>query len=86
MPRISLLCCLAVPRKRLDVEYSVETPIKAPVEAGQVLGSVRWTLEDKTVKEADLVSAKAIEQGGLFDRFVDTVKLFFFNLKESLFT
>ena len=71
--------------ERLDVEYSVETPIKAPIEAGQVLGTVRWMLEDKTVKETDLISAKAIEQGGLFDRFVDTVKLFFFNLKERLF-
>ena len=71
--------------ERLDVVYSVETPIKAPVEAGQVLGSVRWMLEDKTVREVDLISANDIEQGGLIDRFVDTVKLFFFNLKESLF-
>lgn len=71
--------------ENLDVEYSVETPIKAPIEAGQVLGTVRWVLEDKTVKETDLISAKDIEQGGVFDRFVDTVKLFFFNLKESLF-
>ena len=71
--------------ERLDVEYNVETPIKAPVEAGQVLGTVRWMLEDKTVKEVNLISANDIEQGGLIDRFVDTVKLFFFNLKESLF-
>lgn len=71
--------------EKLNVEYSVKTPIKAPVEAGQVLGSVRWTLEDKTVKETDLVSAKAIGQGGLFDQLVDTVRLFFFNLTESLF-
>ncbi|MET4692205.1 serine hydrolase [Endozoicomonas lisbonensis] len=26
--------------KKLDVEYSVETPIKAPIEAGQALGTV----------------------------------------------
>lgn len=71
--------------EQLDVEYNVETPIKAPVEAGQTLGTVRWVLDDKTVKEVDLVSAKDIEQGGLFDRLVDTVKLFFFNLKEKVF-
>ena len=70
---------------KLDVEYDVETPIKAPVEAGQVLGTVRWVLDDKTVKETDLVSATEIEQGGLFDRFVDTIKMFVFNLKEKLF-
>ena len=69
----------------LVVEYDIRTPVKAPVEAGQVLGEVRWILNDNIVQNVPLVSTNAIKQGSLIERFMDSIKLFVFNLKERLF-
>ncbi|WP_216638508.1 D-alanyl-D-alanine carboxypeptidase family protein [Endozoicomonas arenosclerae] len=70
--------------RRLKVEYEINTPLKAPLEEGSVLGQVRWVLGDETIKEANLMAIEAVEQGSLIKRLVDSVLLFINNLKQNL--
>ena len=71
---------LTVPRgqvKKLDTSFLVAESIVAPVNAGQVLGTARISLDGETLAERPLVALSDAPQGGLWRRLSDGVKLWF---------
>ncbi len=50
-------------------------PLIAPIKKGQIVGNVKFMLNDKIIDERDLVAAKSIEAAGIFGRAWDSIKL-----------
>jgi len=50
-------------------------PLIAPIKKGQVIGSVKFTLNGKTIDERNLVATKAIDGAGILGRAWDSIKL-----------
>lgn len=74
---------LTLPRGRqeeLQANMLINEIIKAPLEVGQVLGSLTITLDDEQLAEVPIVALQTVEQSGFFARLVDSIKLFFRNL------
>ena len=67
-------------REELEPAVSVESVLEAPVERGEVFGDLTVTHEGNTLAERELVALHSVEQGGLFRRLWDTIKLFFLGL------
>ncbi len=74
---------LTVPRGASDsMTAGVDIPetIRAPIEAGQVMGTVALTFNDEEIYSGNVVAAHAVERGGLFKRLIDALTLFFMSL------
>jgi D-alanyl-D-alanine carboxypeptidase (penicillin-binding protein 5/6) len=74
---------LTIPRGRaadLTASVDVAETIQAPLEAGQVMGSVRITLEDEVLYEGNVVAMQAVDRGGIFKRLLDAITLFITSL------
>nr|WP_228704338.1 D-alanyl-D-alanine carboxypeptidase family protein [Marinobacter daqiaonensis] len=67
-------------RKALESVVEVDSVIKAPVEAGDELGTVTIRYEGKVLAERPVVALEAVPEGGLFKRLFDAIKLFFHGL------
>lgn len=52
----------------------------APISQGQVVGKVEVKLGEEVLHSADLVALEAVEEGGLFRRVWDSIRLFFYSL------
>jgi len=52
-------------------------PLLAPINAGQVIGSIQFSVDDKVVDEHKLVAAKEVPVAGIFGRLIDSVRLMF---------
>jgi len=74
---------VTIPRGQAeDMKASVDVDeiIRAPITDGQIMGVVKVVLNDDLVYQSDVVAMQAVEQGGLFKRFMDWLSLFFGNL------
>lgn len=74
---------LTIPRgseNELVAKASVDQIIQAPVVAGQELGNVIVTLDDKELLNTPLVALTPIEEAGFFSRIIDAISLFFHKL------
>ncbi|MEX1198108.1 MAG: D-alanyl-D-alanine carboxypeptidase family protein [Pseudohongiellaceae bacterium] len=74
---------LTVPRGASDdMQATLDIPdtLRAPIEAGQVIGSVALTLNDEELYNGEVVAINAVERGGFFKRLIDALTLFFTNL------
>ena len=74
---------LTVPRgsvSGLSATMDIQKVIEAPLAEGAELGSLKITNGDQLVREIPLVSSQAIEAGGFFKRFWDSLSLFFVKL------
>ncbi len=62
-----------------EVEKKVEIPpsIQAPVEKGQVIGTVKFICEDKEVGQVDLVALEEVERKNYFDIFYAIMNAWF---------
>jgi len=74
---------LTLPRGQLDklqagMTFSPE--LTAPIQQGDVVGKVEISLNDEVLHSTDLIALQTVEEGGLFRRFWDSIRLFFFNL------
>ncbi len=60
-----------------NVKATVTTkqPLIAPINQGQEVGSIKFTLNDKVIDERKLIAPKAIPAAGIFGRMWDSVKL-----------
>lgn len=70
---------LTVPEGRRDemtAKINIQETIKAPVQAGQRLGTLEVKLGEQVIKEQPLVALETVEQGGFFKRIWDTILLF----------
>lgn len=66
--------------KKLQAELIYLPDLSAPILRDQVVGQVIYKVEDKVVKEVDLVALESVEQGGLFKRITDWFKRWLSNL------
>ena len=70
---------LTLPRSAAQITPSVEidTPLIAPLKAGDVVGRVVLTRAGESVGEAPLEVLQAVEPAGFFARLWDTILLWF---------
>jgi len=71
---------LLVPRAdaaRVKAEIVTRQPLLAPVRRGQPMGTLRLTLDGKTLGEHSLVALHDVAVAGVFGRGWDTIRLFF---------
>jgi len=71
---------VTIPRGRyneLKADVNLPPQIMAPAAKGQHFGHVSVRLDDATLVDRPLVALQDIEEGGLFDQFVDEVRLMF---------
>ncbi len=50
-------------------------PLVAPIKKGQMIGSVKFMLNGKTIDQRPIVAAKAVETAGILGRAWDSIKL-----------
>ena len=67
-------------KDNLAAQITVDNEIKAPITAGQILGTLEVTLEGKTLIKAALVAEKDIPEAGFFSKLFDWILLFFTKL------
>ena len=66
--------------KKLAASMTMNPQLIAPIAKGDVIGKVEVKLEDKVVHSADLIALDGIEEGGIFRRMWDSIRLFFYGL------
>ena len=74
---------LTVPRGQLDklqASMTFQPQLIAPIQQGDVIGKVEVSHNDKVIHTSDLIALQAVEEGGLFRRFWDSIRLFFTGL------
>jgi D-alanyl-D-alanine carboxypeptidase (penicillin-binding protein 5/6) len=62
---------------RVKATLTSKQPLIAPINAGQEIGSLQFTLDGKVVSERKLVAAEKVEVAGMFGRLWDSIKLLF---------
>ncbi len=71
---------LAVPKglaPRVKAELVSRQPLIAPVAAGQVVGTMKVSVDDKPYGEYPVVAIEAVPVAGIFGRLIDSVRLWF---------
>ncbi len=71
---------VTVPRGRADrlrADFVSRQPLVAPVSAGEQVGAIRVTLDDKPFAEYPAVAMRSVPVAGFFGRLADTVRLWF---------
>jgi len=64
-------------RGKIKANMTVETQLMAPANKGQQYGSVNIMLADKQIMDRPLVALQDVEEGGMWRKLVDNVKLMF---------
>lgn len=71
---------VTIPRgqyKQLKPVTEIEPTLMAPISKGQTLGTVKFMLDTDEIASRPLVALDAVNEGSLFDRLKDEVKLLF---------
>ena len=63
--------------KDLDASIEIDSLIKAPVAAGQELGQLNVRLGEETIVSQPLVAIQSVNDGGLVQKAMDSIKLLF---------
>lgn len=64
--------------KNLKASYSLTQPqLTAPLKKGQVVGTIDFKLNDKTIEQRPLIVMEAVEEGGFINRMLDFVLMKF---------
>lgn len=66
--------------EKLQASMVFSPELTAPIAQGDVIGVVEVRDGDQLVYSTDLIALQAVEEGGLFRRIWDSIRLFFFNL------
>lgn len=56
---------------------TLNQPLMAPIQVGQVVGKLTMTLEGQPLAEQAIVALAPIAEGGFFTRLIDSIKLWF---------
>jgi D-alanyl-D-alanine carboxypeptidase (penicillin-binding protein 5/6) len=62
---------------KFTTQLVLNPEVIAPVKQGDVIGKIAVREGDKVVQQADVVALENVEQGGLFRRIWDSIRLFF---------
>lgn len=71
---------LAVPKAtsdKLQLELVSRQPLIAPVQKGQIIGTLRLTLEGRSYGEYPVTALEEVQRGNWFYRLIDTIRLWF---------
>ncbi len=60
-------------RKNLEASFKLDKKLEAPLEKGEVVGTVNLKLGDEEVATYPLVALQSINEGGVFSRFMDYI-------------
>ncbi len=60
---------------RVKATMTSKQPLIAPVEAGQAVGKITFTLDGKIIDEQPLIAAQKVGPAGFFGRMIDSIKL-----------
>lgn len=64
--------------KDLKASFTLNSPqLTAPLAKGQVVGTIDFKLNDKTIEQRPLIVMEAVNEGGFFSRMVDFVMMKF---------
>ncbi|RON78965.1 serine-type D-Ala-D-Ala carboxypeptidase, partial [Pseudomonas chlororaphis] len=66
--------------KKLAASMTMNPQLIAPIAKGDVIGKVEVKLDDKVVHSANLIALDAVDEGGIFRRMWDSIRLFFYGL------
>lgn len=64
----------------LQATLNIDETIRAPIEKGQVLGTVEVKLGDDLIYQGNVAAVQAVERAGLLKRLIDFLTMFFSNL------
>ena len=64
----------------LQATLNIDETITAPIELGQVLGTVQISFGDEIIYEGDVAALQAVERAGFIKRLIDFLTMFFTNL------
>ncbi len=62
---------------RVKATLTSQQPLIAPIEAGQEVGTIEFTLDGKVIDTQKLVASKSVAIAGFFGRLWDTIRLWF---------
>ncbi|HLO62180.1 MAG TPA: D-alanyl-D-alanine carboxypeptidase family protein [Azonexus sp.] len=62
---------------KVKSEFTPEPRLIAPIEAGQKIGVLKVSIEDKPYGEYPVVALEKVELGNIFTRIIDTIRLWF---------
>lgn len=71
---------LSVPKgqaERVRAELVSQQPLVAPIAAGQRVGTIRVTLDDKPLAEFPAIAMESVAAAGMFGRAWDSMRLWF---------
>jgi D-alanyl-D-alanine carboxypeptidase (penicillin-binding protein 5/6) len=68
---------------QITTQLSIDSVIKAPVEAGQAMGELIVSVDGKEVARQPVIALQEVKQAGFFARIWDLILLFFSNLFSS---
>ena len=77
---------VTIPRGRyddLEAKVEMEPQLSAPLEAGQVVGTINVQLGDEVIAQLDLVTLGAVEEAGFFGSTWDSMRLWMNGLFED---
>ena len=64
----------------LQATLNIDETITAPIEQGQILGTVQISFGDEIIYEGDVAALQAVERAGFIKRLIDFLTMFFTNL------
>lgn len=63
--------------KELNASFVLEKELKAPLQKGEVVGTLYYQLNGEDVAQYPLIALESVEEGGLFSRLWDYIVLLF---------
>lgn len=69
---------VTIPRgqaQNLQADFTLDKALRAPLAKGEQVGTLHLKLDDKDVMTMPLVALEDVEQGGIFSRMIDYIKL-----------
>lgn len=66
--------------KQLITSITLQPQLIAPIKQGDVIGKVEVKSGDQVLQTADLIALDTVEEGGLFRRIWDSIRLFIYGL------
>lgn len=74
---------VTIPRgqaEEMSASMELDEVITAPLEQGQVMGTINVVLEDDLIYQGEVIALQSVERAGIFKRFIDWLTLLFTNL------
>jgi len=71
---------ITLPRNQsqnLKADIVINSELRAPILEGEIVGKVNYKLDDSEVATYDLIALETVEEGGIFSRIIDYIKLLF---------